>query len=155
MSYDIESIKNILTDYLVEHKLRKTPERFALLEAVYDREDHFDAETLYLEMKKKNYKVSRATVYNTLEVLLNCNLIVKHQFGKKLALFEKSFGYRQHDHLICNTCDKIMEFCDPRIMKTQIMLEELFQFKINTHNLHFYGTCTNPHCDGKKSQTTA
>jgi len=52
----------------------------------------------------KNYRVSRATVYNTLDLLVECDLVSKHQFGKNLAQYEKSYGYKQHDHLICTEC---------------------------------------------------
>ncbi len=148
----LQQVKDILEKYLIEKKLRKTPERFALLEAIYTRDDHFDAETLYVEMKVKNYKVSRATVYNTLDILQECNLVIKHQFGSKLARYEKSYGYKQHDHLICMECNKILEFCDPRIRNTQSMIEELYGFKIENHSLNFYGTCTNDACDGKRNR---
>jgi len=138
----LTKVKQILENYLIDKKLRKTPERFALLEAIYTRDDHFDAETLYVEMKVKNYKVSRATVYNTLDILQECKLVIKHQFGSKLARYEKSFGYQQHDHLICVECNKILEFCDPRIRNIQSMVEDIYGFKIDSHSLNFYGTCS-------------
>lgn len=74
-------IKSIFSNYLEKNKQRKTPERFTILEEIYMRSDHFDAETLYIQMKNKNYNVSRATVYNTLELLVASNLVTKHQFG--------------------------------------------------------------------------
>lgn len=84
---NFEAAKKILTAYLENKGLRKTPERFAILEEIYTREDHFDVDELYISMKNKRYRVSRATVYNTLDVLVDCDLVTKHQFGKNLAQF--------------------------------------------------------------------
>ncbi|HCK21535.1 MAG TPA: transcriptional repressor, partial [Bacteroidetes bacterium] len=96
----IEEVKNIFSAHMEQNGLRKTPERFAILEEIYRRNDHFDAETLYNEMLRQQYRVSRATVYNTLDLLVSCDLVTRHQFGKNQAQYERSYGYRQHDHII-------------------------------------------------------
>ena len=106
---NIDNARMIFTAYLERKGLRKTPERFAILEEIYNRQDHFDVDELFISMKNKKYRVSRATVYNTLDVLVDCDLVTKHQFGKNLAQYEKSFGYRQHDHLICTDCGAVAD----------------------------------------------
>ena len=134
----LEQVKKILDKHLELKGLRKPQERFAIIKEIYSFDHHFDADELYSQMIKKKYRVSRATIYNTLDLLVSLELVSRHVFKENIAKYEKSFGFRQHDHIILDN-EEIIEFCDPRIQSIKNTLEEMFDVKIKNHSLYFFG----------------
>ena len=139
-----QEVLELFTGYLELHQHRKTPERYAILDEIYSSKVHFDVDELFLKMKTRNYHVSRATVYNTLDLLVESGLVKRHQFGQNTSHYEQAFGYKQHDHLICNKCKRVFEFCDPRVQQITSTMGGLLKFEVSSHSLHLYA---NPQTD--------
>jgi len=146
--YSYEAVRDIFTAYLEKKKMRKTPERYAILDKIYHSEIHFDADVLYNDMKQE-YRVSLATVYNTIELLLGCSLIVKHPFAGQASKFEKTFGKQTHHHLICTKCGSVKEFSDKKI-RTILKAKSFATFDITHYSLYLYGICSKCKPAGKK-----
>lgn len=136
-----EKVKQIFTEYLRTNKHRKTPERFAILDAIYSFDGHFDIETLYsMMLKKENFRVSRATLYNTIVLLLDAKLLIKHAFGNNTAQYEKSFNIETHHHLICTSCGRVSEFQNEQLQR-DIAHADLKKFQMSHYSLYIYGIC--------------
>lgn len=147
-----EQVKNEFTNYLTLHKHRKTPERYAILDHIYSTKGHFDMESLYISMKESNFRVSRATLYNTIELLLSCGLVVRHQFGANVSQYERAYGNENHHHLICLSCGSVKEYKDTDLF-TPTQQKKVKRFKINYYSMYIYGICSK--CErAKKANVT-
>jgi len=127
---------------LAERSLKWTPERKAILEEVFASHDHFEADDLLFRLKKKNIRVSRATIYRTLELLVKCRLVRKISFGEDHTHYEHIYGHKHHDHLVCLKCGTILEFNNPTIEEIQEQICRDYDFEPDSHCLQIFGHCT-------------
>ncbi len=137
------SAVDTLDRYLAAKHLRRTPERYAILNMVLRMNKHFYIETICRAMADSNFRVSRATVYNTIELFTEAGIVRRHRFGNEPAQFEKivDTAAANHQHLVCTKCGKVKEIKDPALLKAlsqrryQAFTPEYFQFYV-------YGTCS-------------
>ena len=137
-----EAARDILTKYLKSTgKKRATQERNAILDAVMSTQGHFDAEGLYYRLVSNKVKVSRATVYNTLDLLQECGLVSKYRFTENSSRYERSFGRPHHHHMVCLECGDIFEFVNDRLERLQIEVCTEKNFSPQSSTVQIFGTC--------------
>lgn len=144
--------KEFFTQYLKRNNFRITPERFEILEAVIHCDGHFDADELFLRMKNAGSKVSRATVYNTLDKLTECGIVARYRFGERLARYEIVFGTEHHHHIICRSCGRIEEFVDKRVERFARDAAAVHKYGFEHAVLHIYGICRS--CRSEKGEVS-
>lgn len=134
-------LQELFTQYLVEKKLRKTEERYAILECICSFPGHFDMGVLHQKLEDMNFHVSRATIYNTLEVLVDSGLVVRHQWMTQAVQYELRVLAENHSHLICTKCGAIRELKDA-ILKKEVENLKVVRFSPEYHALYIYGICS-------------
>lgn len=138
-------------NFLRKESHRITPERFEVLDYALGYEGHFGADELYLKMKTNNSNVSRATVYNTLELLAACGLLAKRNFGENKSRYESNYERKSHDHLICISCGAIKEFSEPKIEQIVDEVAKKLGYDVSGHSFNIFGKCTNANCKLNKN----
>ena len=139
---DISSAKQTLSSFLKERNLRPTKERFLLLEEIMRSDGHFDADQLFASLNSRGLKASRATVYNTLDLLVECGIISRYRFGENHSRYEKALGRPRHDHLICLRCGDIIEFVNEKLEKIQKEVCHENNFHLQNSTLQIFGICS-------------
>ncbi len=127
--------------FLQDGQYRITPERFEVLAAVLAWDDHFDADNLFIALKNNGSKVSRATVYKTLNLLHECGLVSRYRFSQGHAQYEKTTDRPHHDHMVCTRCGKIIEFENSRVVRLQDDACAFYGFKPTYHSFQIFGAC--------------
>jgi Fur family ferric uptake transcriptional regulator len=139
--------------YLREKKLKLTGERMEILAAIFEHKVHFDAEALHAELRQQGRDISRATVYRTLDLLVQCGLVRKSSLGSSHANYEPAMENEHHDHLICLGCNKVIEFFRPDLETLQEQICRENTFKPFHHSLQIFGLCAD--CADKVDETAA
>lgn len=135
-----EKVRSDFANYLKRGNLRATEQRYEVLNAILEMDGHFGAEDLFVKMKNQGKKVSRATVYNTLELLFELGVVSRHKVGN-IFVYERAFGRAHHDHLICVNCGTIIEFTSEEIERLQDEICRRYRFKPIRHTHQIYGLC--------------
>jgi Fur family ferric uptake transcriptional regulator len=139
-------------DFLARRGLRMTRERIVILEAILAASDHFDAEKLYLDLRAQESLVSRATVYRTLDLLVQCGLVDRSRFASDSFSYEPMDGREHHDHMVCTACGHVIEFVSEEIERLQDQACASHDFQSHSHRLTIFGLCAD--CAKKEPSST-
>ncbi len=138
---DKKEYKEIFITYLKENGHRITNERILILDSALSMENHFDADELYSKMRSDFLRVSRATVYNTLELMNSCKILTKHNFKGDRARYETQHGRKNHYHIICLSCNKIIEFENKSIEKSLLNACKDKNLKLMDYSIQVFASC--------------
>ncbi len=132
-----------LTSFLKERKMRRTPERYAILEKVFSTDAHFYVDALHEAMEIEGYHVSLSTVYSTIQLFMEAGLVRRHQFGNQPAQYERVLQgvTESHHHLVCNVCGSVRAVKDTELLE-RISTLKYPTFKTEFFALYVYGTCS-------------
>ena len=137
----IKSVTRILDNYLEVTHHRKTPERYTILRAIYANKGHFTLDELKEQLAEKyDFPVSRATLYNTLNLFMEIRLVMRHRLQGSTK-YEAYYGNSNHCHQICTECGKVTEIASPEIVSV-IESIHLKRFRKDGFNLYVYGVCS-------------
>jgi len=134
--------------FLQTQGLKLTPERREILSGAFSLHTHFDAERLYDTLRERGSRLSRATVYRTLPLLVDSGLIRETLRCEGKSSYEHTYGHEHHDHLLCVNCGKIIEFCEDNINRLRDAICRQHDFEPVECRLGIRGLCKK--CRGKK-----
>ena len=135
-----KKVHEILTSYLEVNNLRKTPERFAILDAIYSIDGHFTIDELDQYLEENSFRVSRATLYNTMRLFLKLRLVIRHRFIG-ITKYESCFKNKDHIHQVCTVCGTVKDVISPGVVNA-IDESKLHRFRKDGFSLYIYGVCS-------------
>ena len=136
-----QKLLNRFKEALKKEGLKYTPQRTAVLEEIIKDKGHRESEEIYLALKKRGQHVSRATVYRTMDILVNNGFARKMNLGDGRARYESKVNSPHHDHLVCMDCGLIVEFMDQKIEDLQDEIAIQYEFQLKRHIHQLFGLC--------------
>lgn len=133
--------QTIFRKYLAKRGLKLTSERQALFDELFARHEHFEADELLVRLRTKHKKISRATIYRTLDLLVDSGIVGRVRIGESGYRYERLRAGEHHDHLICNECGRVIEFFEPAIESLQDEVCEKYGFLALSHSHQLRGIC--------------
>jgi Fur family transcriptional regulator, ferric uptake regulator len=140
---------DLFRDFLFQQKLRWTPQRKLILSVFLTFKGHVQIESIHEKIRAQDPSIGIATLYRTLNLLVAAELIEAHSFQNGKKTYERMFHVRHHDHLICTSCEKTVEFEHPLIEKYQVEVCEAYGFTLKSHTMKLLGICNS--CRMKKN----
>ena len=135
--------QKIFIEFLKQNDLKNTPERMIILQEILKLDKHFEAENLFEHIKTMNIKVSRASIYRTLDLLVQCGLVNKINFDNSCFYYETIINKSSHDHFICSKCGQIIEFYYPELENIHSKIIDEYGIQIEDYSHQIYGLCQN------------
>ena len=136
-----QKLLNRFKEALKKEGLKYTPQRTAVLEEIIKDKGHRESEEIYLALKKRGQHISRATVYRTMDILVNNGFARKMNLGDGRARYESKVNSPHHDHLVCMDCGLIVEFMDQKIEDLQDKIAIQYNFQLKRHIHQLFGLC--------------
>src|SRR5881394_1973123 len=134
--------KQKFMEFLDQKNLRLTSQRQAIIDSVFSTEEHFTAEQLLEWSRRRDRSVSRATVYRTLPLLTESGLVREMDFGKDYKFYDPNYAeHPHHNHIICQDCEKIVEFESEKIEKLENEISHRLGFAVKAHRLQITASC--------------
>jgi Fur family ferric uptake transcriptional regulator len=146
----------VFREFLHQRGYRHTPERELILREIFSRHDHFDIDELHFRLKRKGGKISKASIYRLVPLLLECGLIQDVFFEDGHMHYERIYGRGHHCHLRCVSCRRVLEFDEQAALREiESRVSDKLGVRITSHKLEFFGLC--PECQaaaGKRDKET-
>ena len=128
--------------FISKKGLRNTPEREEIISEIFSYHDHFDVDNLYLRLRRKGSKISKASIYRNIPLIMECGLIKEVWLENGHMHYEHIYGHRHHCHMRCVRCGKVIEFIEKALEEIERRLSKENDFQVIDHRMDITGYCS-------------